>query len=281
MVTGTSTGAIAAPFAFLCSEYDNTLERIYTTTSVGDVASRRFLLAAINDDAMLDNGPLTGMITKYLDANVLRRIAEEYAKGRLLLISTTNLDTGKLVIWNIGAIAASSHPRRLALVRKIILASAAVPGLFPPVMLDVMLANDRHQEMHVDGGTIAQSFLYPSSVPMGKTATAAKASRPIAYVIRNGRIAPGPQDVERKTLSIAGRAIETMISSNGVGALYKIFAATQRDGVDFNLALITDEFAEPYTHAFDKAYMRKLFEFARTKARSGYAWQKHPPGFAQ
>ena len=109
----------------------------------------------------MDNAPLARSIDKYLDIRILDRIAEEYEKGRLLLVSTTNLDTGKPVIWNIGAIAASGHPSRLQLVRKVMLAAASIPGLFPPVMIDVLLDQTKLQEMHVDGGASSQVFLYP------------------------------------------------------------------------------------------------------------------------
>src|SRR5262249_14061543 len=236
IVTGTSTGALAAPFAFLGSEYDWALKKIYTHTRPNDViAGTRFLLSAVNNEALMDNGPLTQSIDKYLDTRILDRIAQEYEKGRLLLISTTNLDTGKLAIWNVGAIAASGHPRRLQLVRKVILASAAVPGLFPPVMIDVQLDHTKHQEMHVDGGTVSQVFLYPPSLRLGNILHREDTDRPTAYIIRNGRASPPPEKVERRTLAIAGRAIETMIASNGVGDLYRIYTTTQRDGIDFNL----------------------------------------------
>ena len=168
IVTGTSTGALAAPFAFLGREYDWALKKIYTETQAADVVSgKRFLLSAVNNEALMDSGPLEQSIAKYLDIKILDRIGEEYEKGRLLLISTTNLDTGRLAIWNVGAIAASGHPRRLDLVRKIILASAAIPGMFPPVMIDVLLDQAKHQEMHVDGGTVSQVFLYPPSLKLG------------------------------------------------------------------------------------------------------------------
>jgi hypothetical protein len=279
IVTGTSTGALAAPFAFLGSAFDPTLRKMYTTTAPDDVLAKRFLLAAVNNDGMMDSAPLERSIAKYLDGRILRLIAGEHANGRLLLISTTNLDTGKLVVWNIGAIAASDHPNRLEIVRKIVLASAAVPGVFPPVMLDVLVGESRHQEMHVDGATVSQVFLYPPSLQLSKVLQAKAGARTAAYIIRNGRVSPKAETVERQTLAIAGRAIETMFRSNAVGALYRIYATTQRDHVDFNLALIGDDFSEPYTQAFDGKYMRRLFAYGYAKGRQGYTWQKAPPGF--
>jgi hypothetical protein len=282
IVTGTSTGALAAPFAFLGSEYDWALKKIYTETKPGEViASKRFLLSAVNNDSLMDNSSLARSIDKYLDIKVLDRIAEEYDKGRLLLVSTTNLDTGKMVIWNIGAIAASGHPRRLDLTRKIMLASAAIPGIFPPVMIDVMLDQAKHQEMHVDGGTVSQVFLYPSSLQLGTILRRDASAPPAAYIIRNGRASPTPAKVERKTLSIAGRAVQTMITSNGVGDIYRIYTTTRRDRIDFNLALIGDDFTYPYTTPFDRTYMVKLFEHGLSKGIMGNQWQKVPPGFAK
>lgn len=281
VVTGTSTGALAAPFAFLGPDFDWALEAMYTKTGADDIVDARYLVAAVNNDAMMDTAPLARTIAKYLSPEILQRIAKEYARGRLLLISTTNLDSGKLVIWNIGAIAASANPDRLELVRKIILASAAVPGLFPPVMIDATLKDGRHQEMHVDGATVSQMFLYPPALDMAAIVKPyLKKARPATYVIRNGRVSPEPEEVERGTLQIAGRAISTMIASNAVGELYRIYTTTQRDHIAFNMALIEDDFTEPYRKRFDKAYMSKLFAYGRAKGVAGYAWQTTPPGYS-
>lgn len=282
IVTGTSTGALAAPFAFLGSDYDWVLKKIYTETQKSDViASTRYLLSAVNNDALMDNTPLSRSINKYLDVGILDRIAGEYEKGRLLLVSTTNLDTGKRVIWNIGAIAASGHPSRLQLVRKVMLAAASIPGLFPPVMIDVLLDQTKLQEMHVDGGASSQVFLYPPSLRLGEILRRDEGPRPAAYVIRNGRVSPTPAKTERKTLAIAGRAIETMIANQGVGDLYRIYTTARRDRIDFNLALIGDDFTHPHKGPFDQAYMVQLFEYGLSRGITGTAWQKSPPGYAR
>jgi predicted acylesterase/phospholipase RssA len=281
LVTGTSPGALAAPFAFLGNEFDWALEAMYTRTAPDDIVDSRYLVAAVTNDAMMDTAPLARTIAKYLSDRVLQRIAEEYEKGRLLLISTTNLDSGKLVIWNIGAIAVSANPHRLELVRKIILASAAIPGLFPPVMIDAALKEGRYQEMHVDGATASQIFLYPPALDMAAIIKPfATKVRPVAYIIRNGRVSPEPEEVERGTLQIAGRAVTTMVASNALGDLYRIYATTRRDHIPFKLALIEDDFREPYKRQFDPDYMNKLFAYGRAKGAEGYAWQTVPPGFS-
>jgi predicted acylesterase/phospholipase RssA len=166
MVTGVSTGELIAPFAFLGSDYDAQLREVYTTMTPDKVFRMRGLTAALFDDAMADTGPLAEIIAKYADQKMFDAIAAEYKKGRLLMIGTTDLDAQRPVIWNIGAIAASGHPGALDLFRKILRASAAIPGAFQPVLIDVELDGKKYQELHVDGGAIAQLFLYPPSIDM-------------------------------------------------------------------------------------------------------------------
>src|SRR5262245_15085295 len=152
VVTGVSTGALSAPFAFLGRAYDPQLKAVYTESSAGDIFEKRApLFGAIAGDALTDNAPLRSMISRRLDETMVRRIAEEYKKGRLLFILTTNLDQGRPVIWNIGAIASSNDPKARELIVEVLLASTSIPVVFPPVMLDVTIGGERYQEMHVDG----------------------------------------------------------------------------------------------------------------------------------
>ena len=288
VVTGVSTGALSAPFAFLGRPYDPQLKAVYTETSAGDIFEKRApLLGAIAGDALTDNAPLRAMISRRLDETLVRRIAEEYKKGRLLFILTTNLDQGRPVIWNIGAIASSNHPKARELIVEVLLASTSIPVVFPPVMLDVTIAGERYQEMHVDGGTIAQAFLYPPSISLRTAAARVGVSektlrterRRVAYVIRNGRLTRPEESVRLQTVAIAKEALSTMIASSGVNDTYRMFLLTRRDGVDFNLASINDDFDVPYKGPFDKDYMQTLFEYGYQKGRAGYPWQKAPPGY--
>ena len=91
LVTGVSTGALTAPFAFAGPTYDATLKEVYTTISAKDIAEPRSLLAALTSDAMADNHPLGKLLAKYVNQALLDVIAAEYAKGRLLLVGTTCL----------------------------------------------------------------------------------------------------------------------------------------------------------------------------------------------
>lgn len=289
VVTGVSTGALSAPFAFLGKDYDSRLKEIYTETGAEQIFERRPILAAVANDAMASSGPLREMIAHYLDDVMIRRIAEEYEKGRLLFILTTNLDQGRPVIWNIGAIAESNHPRARELIIDILLASASIPAIFPPVMLDVTIDGQRYQEMHVDGGTVAQAFLYPPSFSLRRAAARLAVDtekfrtkrKRIAYVIRNGRFLRSEESVRLQTIAIAKQAIATMTASSGLNDTYRMYLITKRDGVDFNLASIGDDFNVPYKGPFDNNYMQTLFAYGYQKGRAGYHWQKIPPGYAE
>ena len=279
-VTGVSTGALTAPFAFLGSAYDPQLRAVYTTLSPRDVLTTRFLTAALFSDAMADNAPLFNTISRYLDERMMADIAKAYDEGRLLLIGTSNLDSQVPVIWNVGAIAKSGHPRSLDVVRKILLASAAIPGAFPPSMIDVTLDGKPYQEMHVDGGAFAQTFLYPASLTKQRRQRLAAHQRVIpvkAYVIRNGRLDPEWAVTERQTLGIAGRAISTMIATSGINDVVRIYNTTQDDDIEFNLAYIGRDFDMKLPQPFDQAYMRALFDYGYQKAIHGYDWAKKPP----
>ncbi len=281
LVTGVSTGALTAPFAFAGPAYDATLKEVYTTISAKDILESRSLLAALTSDAMADNHPLWKLIAKYVDQALLDVIAAEYAKGRLLLVGTTDLDARRGIIWNLSKIAASRDPKALDLFRTLMVASAAIPGAFPPTMIDVEVSGQPYQEMHVDGGATAQVFVYPPSLDIKamERKTGNQRERR-AYVIRNSRLDPEWAQVERSTMTIAGRAISSLIHTQGIGDLYRIYLTTQRDGVDFNLAFIPDSFNAPHKEDFDTEFMRQLYAVGYDMAAKGYPWQKTPPGFA-
>ena len=277
MVTGVSTGALVAPFAFLGPDYDLALREVYTTMTPEKVFRIRGITAALFDDAMADTGPLAQVIATYADQKMFDAIAREYGKGRLLLIGTTDLDAQRPVIWNIGALAASGHPQSLELFRKILRASAAIPGAFQPVMVDVEIDGRKYQEMHVDGGAIAQLFLYPPTIDIARSGI--KRVRR-AYIIRNAPLDPNYAASERRTVSIAGRAIETMLAASGQNDVLRTYFVTQRDGVDYNLAYIGSDFRAAKTGEFDQSYMRALYDYGYQQARAGREWHKLPPALA-
>jgi predicted acylesterase/phospholipase RssA len=279
-VTGISTGALLAPFAFLGSDYDHVLTEVFTTVGPQDILSRRSVLAAIENDGMADNQPLWGLISKHVDQALLAAIAEQNANGRLLLIGTTNLDARQPVIWNMGNIAASGAPGALDLFRSILLASAAIPGAFPPTMIRVEVDGQPYDEMHVDGGASTQVFLYPPSMPSVARSIGADMSRKgTAYVIRNSWLQSTYDPSDRRTIDIAARAVSSLIQTQGFGDLYRIYLTAQRDGFDFNLAVIGPEFTTRPVEQFDTAFMNALYDYGYELGKNGYPWQKVPPGW--
>jgi hypothetical protein len=281
LVTGISTGALIGPFAFLGSSYDARLKEFYTTISQKDILEKRSPLAALFNDAMADNQPLWRLVEKAVNQTMLDAIAVEYNKGRLFLVGTADLDARQGVIWNMTNIAASGHPKALELFRSILIASAAIPGAFPPVMVDVEIGDQEYQEMHVDGGTMAQVFLYPPSISpkeLEREEHVVPRERRL-YIIRNARLDPEWAQVDRRTLTIVGRAISSLIQTQGIGDLYRIYLTAQKDGIDYNLAYIPASFNVPKKEDFDTAYMRELFDEGYSMAVKGYPWQKTPPGF--
>jgi predicted acylesterase/phospholipase RssA len=191
MVTGVSTGALIAPFAFLGSDYDATLREVYTTMTPEKVYRARGISAALFDDAMADTTPLSQVIAGYADQKMFDAIAREYQKGRLLMIGTTDLDAQRPVIWN---------------------------------TLD-----------------------------------------------------PDYSASERRTISIAGRAINTMLAASGQNDVLRTYFVTQRDGADYNLAYIGTDFKAPKTGEFDQVYMIALYQYGYQQAKDGRAWHKTPP----
>jgi predicted acylesterase/phospholipase RssA len=270
LVTGISAGALIAPFAFLGPAYDPQLTEVFTEVSLTDVVVRGSILSAVLfGDGLTDTSPLFGLISRHANAEMLAAIAAEYARGRLLLIGTVNLDLGRPVFWNIGAIAASGHPDSLELFRRILLASASIPGAFPPVLFDVEHEGRRHQEMHVDGGTAVQLFLYPTlrdgAFPLARRERT-------AWVVRNGRLDAEWATVERSVLSISARSALTLLQFSGLNDIIRTNLAAQRDGVAFRLAFVGPDFRAPRPQPFDPEFMRALFAYGREHGRSGDRW---------
>lgn len=278
VVTGVSAGALIAPFAFLGPDYDHVLRLVAADLEAKDVYKKRRMLKAIRTDAMASTEPLQALIAKYVDEEVMEKIASEYRDGRSLNIGTANLDSMRPVIWRIGAIANSGHPRSLELIRKILLASASIPGAFPPVIIPVEYDGKVYDELHVDGGAASQVFLYPIGIDLELMhSRLAVPGRSSVYIIRNSRLEPVYEQVRNKLFPIAGRSVSSLVRTQGLGDIYRIYLEACRDGLDFNLAYIPRDFTEMPQEELDTAYMRKLFDVAYERALAGYDWAKMPP----
>lgn len=278
VVTGISAGALVAPFAYLGPQYDDIILRICSAIGPKDVFHSRSVLTRLASDGIAHSKPLARLVAQCISADILAAIAAQYANGRLLMIGTTDLDAGRPVTWNMGAIAASGAPGALDLFRRILIASMSIPGAVSPVMIDVEVNGQPFQEMHVDGGVITQVFLYPPGTVMAlNSVTGARLRRDRHfYVIRNGKMEPQWSGTKRRTLSIGGRAISALIQMQGISDLERIYRIAQQDGADFNLAYIGSDFLHLPNHQFDGEYMKRLFDYAFELSAKGYPWHKSP-----
>ncbi len=283
IVTGVSTGALIVPFAFLGSKYDDILKQEYTTVNSDDIFlgdAWTALRGITGGMSLVDTTPLKQRIDAIITPELFAEIAAEHRKGRRLLIGTTNLEAQRSVIWNIGDIATSGNPEKgLELFKKILLASAAVPGIFEPILIDVTAGGKHYEEIHVDGGVTSQVFLFPlKSTHMDKKAFAKYGIERNLYIIRNGKISPDYQEMKPMVFSLSQRSIETLIKYQGTGDLYRLYSGAVRDGMNYRLAYIPSEFNEKSLEAFDPVYMSKLFDIGYNLNQDGNLWLKAPPG---
>lgn len=277
IVTGISTGGLTAPFAFLGPDCDGKLRESFTSITAKDIYEKRSIFTILGQrDAIADSAPLARLIERTFGAGELAAVAKEYAKGRKLYIGTTHMDADCGAVWDMGAIASSGHPGALALFRKIMLASASIPIAFPPVYFDVEAGGKRYEELHADGGMVAQVFgaAYFDALlrRQGKDATGA------FYLVRNSRILPRYSVVTPKMSSLGGRAIGSLIRMQGIGDILRNYQFAMEAHVAFHLAYIPEEFEVRSKESFDKTYMNALFDWAFARAKAGYPWLKEPVG---
>lgn len=274
IVTGISTGALMAPHAFLGAAYDEALARFYTGTTTQDVLTFTLLSALTGGASVADTGPLRRTLEAAVTPDLVAAIAAEHRRGRRLLIGTTHMDAQRPVVWDIGAIANSGNPAAPELVRRIMLASASIPGVFPPVLFEVTVNGVRHTELHADGGVTLSIFTYPRVIALGRVADALgvpPAGRTF-YLIRNAKLQPEYLPLELGLLPIAERAVSTLIKYQTIGNLVEIEELARRDGFAVKLAFVPDTFRMPAGDLFDPAYMRALYGLGHDLARVGYTW---------
>ncbi len=280
VVTGVSAGALIAPYAFLGPSYDRQLAELWTTFDSSSVATPQVLAGLLGAEALADSTPLRNLIASHVDRRMLSQIAHEYRNGRILMIGTTNLDAQRQVIWNMGEIAAAARhdPEAAELFRNVLLASASLPGIFPPVHVKVRVGDQVFEEMHVDGGPSRQVFLAPAQFSL-RTFDKLYPQPPIrrVYVVRNGKLAPVYEAVKANTLAISARSLFTLTKNQSIGDINQIYAMTARDGAEFRLASIPASFAAQSAQPFDPVYMKALFEVGHRLGQSGNVWERTPP----
>lgn len=276
LVTGISTGALIAPFAFLGPTYDDELERFYTNTRTEDVIELNVLRAIFGWALGLTDVTLLQVtVDNVLTDEMIDRIAEQHAKGRRLWVGTTNLDAQRPVIWDIGAIASSDRSDKRELIRDVLLASSAIPGALPPVLFTVESGGKLFSEMHVDGGVTRQLFVYPRQWRLDEELAkrVPEVNLGTIYVVRNTRLDPVHSPVRPSLLSITQRSISTLIKAAGIADIQVIEDQANRDGWALKVTSVPASFDKPENEFFDPEYMRALFDVGYQRALTGDPWE--------
>jgi predicted patatin/cPLA2 family phospholipase len=284
VVTGVSTGALIATFAFLGSDYDDELKEAYTTVDASHIFIARSLLKLIWSESATDNKPFREMIAKYVTEDVLDAVAAEHKKGRRIFIMTTDLDRELPVVWDLGEIASSNSPRRLDLYRQAVLASASIPAIFPPVLIDVEVEGKKYDELHVDGGVFAQSFFIGNALDLKKIVRDAhpewtKDAVQRLYVIRNGRIDAQTRETKRSLGSISANSISSMLKVSGINDLYRLYVGQLTGELEFYYVAFPRGYVPVSTEEFNKDEMNKEYDLGYQMATDGIPWERLPPGY--
>jgi hypothetical protein len=282
VVTGVSTGALVSTYAFLGPEYDRQMVDLYTTITDRDIYRRRPAAAVLWSDSAASSAPLKKLIEAQVDDAALQQVAKAHQAGRRLYVGTTNIDTRRLVIWDMGAIAASGRPDAKDLYRKVLLASSSVPGFFPPVPIEVEVNGRTFTEMHVDGGATTGVFLRASTLhadPGALTAGPKPLAGSDAYVIVAGKLYSDPACTDRRTVKIGESALQSLLYSQTRGELFRIYTLCLLGGMNYHLAAIPEDYrVGTDAMTFDPVEMRRLYDAGYAAATGGTAWRDTPPG---
>lgn len=283
IVTGVSTGALMAPFAFLGPAYDDALREFYTTTDTRNIFRMLSIIPQlIAGEALAETGPLQALIEQHVDAALLANVADAHRRGRRLYVGTVDLDAQRFVVWNMGLIATSGRPEAIELFRKVMLASASIPVAFPPVLFDVEAGGARYDEMHVDGSVGTRVFYTAGAFSFARARE--EAGRPQGredlFIVHNGQLLPVPEPTRRSLRAIAMRVFDSSGKAAVVGDLFRIYAITSREETGYHWTTIPEGVELFGDEVFDPAKMRELYDLGYRDALAGPAWSTNPPGTA-
>ncbi len=282
VVTGNSTGALIGCFAFLGQEYDQDLCHYYTRMTNDDIYRKRRFPFSILGESLADSAPLSRLIMNAITDERVRAMAAEHRKGRRFYVGTSDLDARRAVVWDIGAIAARDTPGDRELLRNVLLASASIPGFFPPVRIPVTVNGVRHVERHIDGVTSSSMFFAPPYVPPDDRATlpAGWLYGSDLYILVAGKIYADPDPVKARTLKIASQAVSTILYDQTRGDLHKLFLLSVLTGMNYNVSSIPESMEAPAESTeFDPQSMTQLFQAGADWSRNSRKWRQTPPGY--
>lgn len=273
VVTGVSTGALIAPFAFLGPDWDDELRAAYTDEDAARLTDGRW--AIFVRPALFGGQSLRDLIGKYVDARLLAAIAREHQTGRRLLVATTDLDAQEAIVWDMGAIALAGQTpgyeeTAVSLFQTVLVASASIPGVFPPVMVDADGAEGGRMEMHVDGGVTTPFVLAPAAMSFWEPDGVMRPEN--LFVIVNGELEPSYGVTRGATLPILMRSFDTMSKADLRAHLAASQAFAQRNGASLRYAAIPPALGAD-SLAFDRESMERLLEAGRAAGAEGRAFE--------
>jgi len=262
VVTGVSTGSLIAPLAFLGPEYDEQMKQFFVTVRNDDIFKIRRSVRAYFAESVADNAPLRKKIDGSITPQMMARIAAEHAAGRRLYIGTTNIDTKRLVVWDIGAIATKGTAEARTLIVNVILASAAIPGFFPSVRFNVTIDGKPYEEMHVDGGVTRALFFRPPYIPPGAPSHEAESlTGSNIFAMVAGKAFPDPEGVKARTIAVVSASVSNLLYVSARNDLYRFYTYSMLSGMDFFAALIPPELKVTNSSTnFDPAETTKMFD---------------------
>lgn len=276
VVTGVSTGALIAPFAFLGPAYDDTLVHLFTSGVAGDLVATKFPVGLIGS-SLLRSTPMRRMVEDFITQAVLQQVAAQHRNGRRLLVLTTNLDTQRAVVWNMGAIAASGRGDALKLFQDVLIASASIPGVYPTVMIEAESGGHHFQEMHSDGGSTSQVLILPQAI-LASTNPLAPGRRQTVdfHVIVNNALFPEFATTRNKTLSVIARAYSILLKSQTQSELAILYNYAKLSGARFHLATIGAQVPYSMLDPFNASYMRAVYDLGYAGLAAGTLWKDRP-----
>lgn len=271
VVTGVSAGALIAPFAFAGARWDEAMHKAFTGITAADV----FEAGNSTGESFVDSWPLRDFITKQITPDLMADIAAAHRAGRRLFIVTSDIDSERSVVWNVGAIAAHGGEDAKKLIVKVLLASASIPGGFPPVLIDVEAGGKHFQEMHVDGGLGGQFFVAPASLMASTSDYRLPATQ--LYIVINTGLQRDFKVVDRFAPTILTQSIGMAVPVDTSLMIDRSYVAAKRSGVEFNVATIPASFNAPSRGPFDPEYMKALFQVGSVQGKGATAFAATPP----
>lgn len=275
VVSGVSTGGLIAPFAFLGSQYDDTLREVYTSGIASSLLDDPSIIRVLFGSGLFGNQRLRELVARYVGPEILAAVARENARGRKLLVVTTDLDTQRTVVWDMGKIAALGSPEALRLFRDVMAASASIPLVFPPILIEAEGRGRRFEEMHVDGGvtapvlTLPDALLFQGRLPGN--------SRMNIYILVNKKLERTFELVSNSTLDVASRSLSSITQSQTRSVIFSTYDFAKRNRWGFHLSYIERDYPASPSEGFDTTYMRALYQHGYEKAASGRAWTSTLP----